>query len=84
LAPWQGQCPLVYVKMDAVCSSETQMTFTGPHSVISQKTELFIATAARTSGLTEFSCFTSLQSYLGPCHEDGNSSHPAWHSQHSR
>jgi hypothetical protein len=37
------------LKIEATCSSETSVTFNELHSVISQKMELFITTAVRTS-----------------------------------
>lgn len=82
LAPWQSQCPWVYVKMEAICFCE----ISGDLHWTTQRyiPKDFRATAARTSGLKELICFMSLQSHLGPSHEDGNSSHPAWHNQHSR
>jgi hypothetical protein len=40
------------LKIDARCSSETPVGLNGIHGVISQKTELFIPTAVRTSNPT--------------------------------
>jgi hypothetical protein len=39
--------------MEAICSSETSVDFNGLHGVISQKIELLITTALRTSNPTE-------------------------------
>jgi hypothetical protein len=42
------------LKMEVTCSSETSVsTFSGLHGIISQKIELFITTAVRTSNPTE-------------------------------
>jgi hypothetical protein len=45
------------VKMGATFSSEMSAYFTGLHGVISQKTEVFIAAAVRTSNPSIVFCF---------------------------
>jgi hypothetical protein len=44
----------ISLKMKATSSSETWVDFNGLHGVISQKIELFITTAVRTSDATIF------------------------------
>jgi hypothetical protein len=44
----KGQC----LNVEAICSSETSVTFAGLHGGISQKAELVIVTAVRTTNLT--------------------------------
>jgi hypothetical protein len=52
---------IFFMPVQAVCSSETSVDFNGLHGVISQKLELFITAAVRTSNPTSMHTYTALK-----------------------